>query len=361
MKIGILGGGQLARMFAESSKNLGVEIICIDPDPNASASHVMKVHQCVLSDIRRIRKIFADVDCITYETENLSYNQTRQLSQIHQVHPPINALKLTQDRLLEKQLLTSLHIPTTEFYPVNSEKSLKKAAELVGFPCILKTRRNGYDGKGQIKLNNSADINPSWNAMQSKDLILEKFINFDFEVSLISVRSKTGEIKFYPLTRNIHEHGILKSSEAPFINQKLEKEAHHYATIMLEKLNYIGVMTIEFFCINNTLLANEIAPRVHNSGHWTIEGAKTSQFENHLRAIVGLPLGDTNATCYSMMFNCIGEEPVNISRILKTDNVHYHSYNKTARKNRKLGHLTICTESKEKFDSEFKALVSEVF
>lgn len=360
MKIGILGGGQLARMLAESSNELGIEIICIDPSNACSAHFVTEVHHCELSDVEKIQQVFADVDYVTYETENLQMSHIDRLANQFKIYPDMAALKVTQDRLYEKQLLTQLEIPTPAYLPVNSLNELNNAITQLGCPCVLKTRRNGYDGKGQFVIRDIDDAEKAWDAMPSIDLILEKFISYDFEVSLISVRSKSGEIKFYPLTLNRHENGILQWSEAPYYNQDLEKFAHQYARSVLKKFNYIGVMAIEFFCVNRSLLVNEIAPRVHNSGHWTIEGADTSQFENHLRAIADLPLGSTNASHYSAMMNCIGNEPHDIQGLLQIEGLHYHSYGKAARNNRKLGHITICANSKEKLASSVNECINAI-
>ena len=345
MKIGILGGGQLARMLADAAKKIGIETVCIDPDIECSAKFVTEVLHCKFDEVNQIINIFSDVDCVTYETENLPYAHVEQLAEKLNIVPDINALRITQDRLFEKELFNSLNIPAPEYYAINSWKDLKKAIDCVGFPCVLKTRRSGYDGKGQAIIRSMNDAEFIWKKMHANNLILEKFVPYDFEVSIIAASSKSGDIQFYPLTKNEHQNGILRISQAPYPDKNLETSAQHYARIILERFNYIGVMAIEFFCVNGSLIANEIAPRVHNSGHWSIEGAETSQFENHLRAIVDLPLGSTTTHCYSAMINCIGKHPENLDALRKLEGVQYHSYDKTARDNRKLGHVTICAES----------------
>jgi 5-(carboxyamino)imidazole ribonucleotide synthase len=354
MKIGILGGGQLAKMMAEAAQSLGIDIICIDPDITCSAKTVAKVHHYHFSDINQIKEILAGVDYVTYETENLPIEPITELSKIFEIYPNIDALKITQDRLFEKQLFTSLEIPTPDYFPVNSWDDLNNALTIFGSPTVLKTRRNGYDGKGQAIISNRDDAQHAWDTLLSNELILEEFIQYDFEVSLIGARDKAGNISFYPLTLNEHKNGILRLSQAPYINESLETQAREYTTKIMSKLNYVGVMTVEFFCVNGLLRANEIAPRVHNSGHWTIDGADTSQFENHLRAVAGLPLGPTKAINFSAMFNCIGHEPKDIDSLLKIDGLHYHSYGKAPRINRKLGHVTICMNSRDKFTAEFR-------
>jgi 5-(carboxyamino)imidazole ribonucleotide synthase len=356
MKVAILGGGQLAAMLAESGKKIGVETLCIDPNTTCSASHVTEVIHDDLKNSQAIHQALADVACMTYETESLPYNQVRKLSKKVPVHPPIHALKITQDRFYEKQMLTSLHIPTPVYHRIRLDQ-LRNTVRMMGLPCVLKTRRNGYDGKGQMIIKNDEDITAATETMKNKALILEEFIPFDFEVSLICVRSVTGEIRYYPLTHNTHQNGILRQSIAPYLNKKLELEAQHHANKILSYMNYVGVMTIEFFVKDQSLIANEIAPRVHNSGHWTIEGAKTSQFENHLRAILGMPLGSTETSSFNVMINCIGKEPDNIINLLNNRHIHYHTYHKAPRENRKLAHITICSDSKEHFESEFKPLI----
>lgn len=356
MKIGILGGGQLAKMLAEAAKELGIRTVCIDPDTACPAKSVTEVHHCDLSNTSEIDAIFTNVDFITYETENLSINYIEQLANKHKLKPGIEALKISQDRLYEKNFLNNLNIPTTQFLPISSWDSLHNAINTLGSPCILKTRCSGYDGKGQSVIRSMHDAEIAWNEMESTELILEKMIDFDAEVSMIAVRNKIGDILFYPLTRNEHESGILRFSHAPHADVNLENSARQYVSDILKAFDYVGVIAVEFFCVNGALIANEIAPRVHNSGHWTIEGADTSQFENHLRAITNLPLRSTNTNQYCTMINCIGNEPDDINGIKKMEGVYYHSYGKVARKNRKLGHITACANSKADLESIIKNL-----
>lgn len=347
MKIGVLGGGQLAKMLAISGYPLGIEVICIDPHVDCCAKQVTKVFHSDFDNMSEVIEHFDDVDCVTYETENLALTSIEWISQRYKLLPEINALKITQDRLYEKNFLRELNIPTVQYTQVESWDELKKFIKMVDYPIVLKTRKNGYDGKGQVIIRNYAEAKNAWQSMDSHALIIEKFIAYDFEVSVISVRSDCGEVLFYPLTLNSHKEGILQLSKAPYQNDKLEIIAQKYALAILKKLNYVGVITIEFFCVNDELLINEIAPRVHNSGHWTIEGAQTSQFENHLRAISGLPLGSTQTKYFSAMINCIGKEPDNINSLLRIPGLHYHSYGKTPKPNRKLGHITLCSDNEQ--------------
>ncbi len=344
MKIGILGGGQLARMLALSAHQLGIRTVCIDPNQTCSAKNITKVINVGFFDNYQIEKEFSDIDYLTYETENLPIDAVNILSQKYNIHPNIEALKIFQDRLYEKQFLNSLNIPTTKYHDVNSWEDVQKAIRDLRYPFLIKTRKSGYDGKGQAVVNNEHEAKAAWQDFSRKPSIIEKYINFDFEISIISVRNPKGEILFYPIILNQHKNGVLFISQAPYINDELELIARKYALSILQKLDYVGVMTIEFFCQNNSLIANEIAPRVHNSGHWTIEGADTSQFENHLRAIADLPLGSAKPKSFSAMINLIGKKQ-NIRELLAIRGAHYHWYNKEPLDGRKLGHLTLCASN----------------
>lgn len=358
MKIGILGGGQLARMLALSGYPLGFEFICVDPKIDCSAKKVTNVIHCDFNNMDEINRHFNNVDCVTYETENIPLDNIQAIEKKYKLLPNIEALKVTQDRLYEKDFFRKLNIPTAEYDSIETWDNLKKFIDRVNFPVMLKTRRHGYDGKGQMIIGNLNEAKYAWECMSSHALIVEKFIPYHFEVSLISVRNSSKEVSFYPLTLNKHKNGILRISEAPYENIELKNKAEIYALNILEQFNYIGVMTIEFFCLNNALIANEIAPRVHNSGHWTIEGADTSQFENHLRAISGLPLGSTKAKGFSAMINCIGNEPKKIKELLKLPGLHFHTYGKQAMLNRKLGHITISDNNRDEFTINVKKAMS---
>ena len=340
MKLGILGGGQLARMLALAAYPLGIRTVCIDPNPEACARDVTEVITAEFTDESALHQFLSAVDVVTYETENIPLSCAGKVAQERPLYPSLETLRIAQDRLHEKTFFQSLQIPTPAFFPIGSAPELSQAVIQTGLPSMLKTRRMGYDGKGQRLLKTSADIGESWNSLQNPELILEEFIQFEYETSLISVRNKQGDMRFYPLTRNEHRHGILRSSEAPLHHAALQQQAQSYATQVLETLDYVGVLAIEFFYDGQRLLANEMAPRVHNSGHWTIEGAQTSQFENHLRAVFNLPLGSTEALGQVFMLNCVGEMP-DIQSCLSIPGAHYHAYGKIPRPNRKLGHVTL--------------------
>lgn len=339
-KIGVLGGGQLARMLALAGYPLGIEIYCYESVPDTCAAQVTQVMRGDFQDQDALMCFAQQVDCVTFETENLPLACAETIARTVPLLPNLEALRLTQDRLLEKRLLRSLGIPTTHFYGISSLADLENGLSQSGFPAILKTRRQGYDGKGQVLITDRESAVHAFKQLHQYETILEAFVPFTKEVSLISVRSSCGEIKFYPLITNQHESGILRVSRAPCVDARLQKMAEGYAAKLIQKLDYVGLMTIEFFVVNDELIANEIAPRVHNSGHWTIEGAVTSQFENHLRAIAGLQLGATEAVGHSVMCNLIGNEPT-LASILRIPHTHYHTYGKSPRLGRKLGHITV--------------------
>lgn len=346
MKVGILGGGQLAKMLSEAASDIDVDTLCVDSQAEACAKDVTTLMQADLNNPSAIEQHFKSVDCVTFETENLPFATVAALAAKFKLSPSTEALRVTQDRLLEKDFLTSLTIPVASYIEVASESDLQTAATTLGYPYILKTRRHGYDGKGQAFIDNDDAAKSAWQEIASTELIAEKVIRFDMELSLISVRGSSGVIRFYPLILNQHEKGILRISCAPYRDDELTAQAQAIATTIMEQFDYVGVMTVEFFCVDGKLLVNEIAPRVHNSGHWTIEGAKTSQFENHMRAICDLPLGPTDATSYSAMVNIIGSAPLNQEELEGLSGVYYHWYGKEPRAGRKLGHVTICANSK---------------
>lgn len=355
MKLGILGGGQLARMLALAAYPLGIRTLCLDPNPKACAGDVADLMVGEFTDKSALCQFLSDVDCVTLETENIPLSCAEFVLKTRPLYPTAKALEIAQDRLHEKSLFKSLHIPTPAFLSVESAEELTRAVSDLGLPAVLKTRRFGYDGKGQYVLRTQSDISKSWHCLQTQSLILEEFISFEYELSLIAVRNKNGEIRFYPLTQNHHIKGILYSSEAPFNNHALQQEAQNHAIQILDALQYVGVLTIEYFYDGNKLIANEIAPRVHNSGHWTIEGAYTSQFENHLRAICDLPLGNTEVMGHCFLLNCIGEM-LPPKSYLHIPGLHYHTYGKTPRPNRKLGHITLVDLNLERYQKNKQIL-----
>jgi 5-(carboxyamino)imidazole ribonucleotide synthase len=346
MKIGVLGGGQLGRMMALAARPLGINIRVFDTSPYCSAGQVTELVAGSFDDTSALDHFADGLDVITYEFENAPVAAARHLARHKTVFPPPEALAVSQDRLAEKRLFQKLDIPTVEHAALDSFEELDRAVRQVALPAILKTRRLGYDGKGQFILQTPNDTSRAWQALKGGSFLLESLIAFDRELSVIAVRDRAGGTSFYPLVENHHRDGILRWSlaPAPNVTSNIQQQAEHHATRVLDALSYVGVLTIEFFEVVGRLIANEMAPRIHNSGHWTIEGAVTSQFENHLRAIAGMSLGSTAPTACSLMINLIG-------RIDRTDaaseieGVHVHLYGKSPRPGRKLGHVTILSET----------------
>jgi 5-(carboxyamino)imidazole ribonucleotide synthase len=357
MHIGILGGGQLGRMLALAGYPLGLRFRTLDLSPEAPAGDVSELAAADFNDTDALKRFVRGLDVVTYEFENVPVDPARFLSRRVPVFPPPEALESAQDRLTEKNFFKQLSIPTPEFVAVDSWDDLKHALNEIGLPAVLKTRRFGYDGKGQAVIRKTEDVSHAWQSLGGVPLILEGFVPFERELSILAVRSRSGETAFYPLVENHHAEGILRLSlcPAPGANPELQAEAEAHARRALEALNYVGVLAIEFFERGGHLLANEMAPRVHNSGHWTIEGAETSQFENHLRAIAGWPLGSTATVGYSAMLNLIGTIP-DLRSVLALANVHLHLYGKAPRPNRKLGHITLRAVSQEARDAQLATL-----
>jgi 5-(carboxyamino)imidazole ribonucleotide synthase len=346
MKVGVLGAGQLARMIALAGYPLGLEFIFLDPSADACANRLGEHLHGDYSDPELLAQLAERADVVTYEFENVPAPVAEFLASHTQVHPSPNALAVAQDRLIEKTFFHDIGIPTPQYAAVDNLESLQQVMATIAYPAILKSRTQGYDGKGQSVLRSVDDLAPAWELLEGVPAIVEAFVPFDREVSIIAVRSVSGEIAFYPLAENVHRGGILRVSTARD-NDPMQPAAENYVTRLLEALDYVGVLALELFEINGELLVNEFAPRVHNSGHWTIEGAETSQFENHLRAIVGLPLGSTDLVGQSAMVNFIGGLP-EIKDLLALPNTHLHLYDKEPRKGRKVAHATVHASNAER-------------
>lgn len=343
MIIGIVGGGQLAQMMALAGIPLGMRFIFLDPAEDACAGPLGE-HLVGAYDDTELLSIMAEkADVVTYEFENVPASAIAFLDGKVNVAPSDKALATARDRLNEKSLFRELEIPTVPFATVDSLNDLQQAVSDFGLPAILKTRTLGYDGKGQALLRSEGDVKAAWDSMGNVPLILEGFANFHREVSIITARGKGGEFRFYPLSENHHRDGILHSARN-LRNDPRQEQAEGYARRIMEKLNYVGVMALELFDTDNGLMANEIAPRVHNSGHWSIEGSVTCQFENHLRAIAGLPLGSTDSTGYATMINFIGTMPAR-EKVLAVEGASLHDYGKEPKPGRKIGHATIWSQS----------------
>jgi 5-(carboxyamino)imidazole ribonucleotide synthase len=360
MTVGILGAGQLGRMLALAGYPLGLDFLFLDPAQSPPASRVAPVLQGDFSDSKLLGQLAHGTEVATIDWENVSLEALRTLAAAGaRIAPPIPAVATAQDRVSEKRLFERLSIPTTRWQAVGSRVQLERALKEIGLPGVIKTRRLGYDGKGQAVVKTREDAERAWQEMGSVGLIYEEWIPFDCEVSIIGARSKRGEIAIYPLNGNVHSQGILRLTRAPYGPPRWQRLAAKHLESVLTHFHYTGILTIEFFVRGGRLIANEMAPRVHNSGHWTIEGAVTSQFENHLRAILNLPLGSTRPTGYSAMLNLIGNMPSRAT-ILGWEGVHLHNYDKEPRPGRKIGHCTLVETTARRRDQRARQLLSEL-
>jgi 5-(carboxyamino)imidazole ribonucleotide synthase len=349
--IGILGAGQLGRMLALAGYPLGHRFRFLDPASDSPAGLLADHLALGYADTSALEQFASGLDVVTYEFENVPVEAARHLEKFVPVYPPSLALEKAQDRFVEKSFFQELGIPTPKF-TINGLDNGFTDKNGFGFPAVLKTRQMGYDGKGQSIVHSQAEVA----AEKAVDCILEEFISFDRELSIIAVRNKSGETKFYPLIENHHRDGILRLSLVlGNVPAELQKQAEEYATRVMSALNYVGVLTIEFFEKNGHLLANEMAPRVHNSGHWTIEGAVTSQFENQVRAVCDAPLGSTNPLGVCAMVNLVGTLPDETS-ILKIEGAHLHLYDKAPRPKRKLGHITLVEKDVESLNEKLNEI-----
>jgi 5-(carboxyamino)imidazole ribonucleotide synthase len=359
MKIGIVGAGQLGRMMALAGYPLGLTFQFLDRDAQTPGGQVGPILVGELTDRKLLGELSTGNEVLTFDWENIPVEALEGLPGNARIAPPLRALAASQDRLSEKRTFELLGIPTTRYAAVDSPESLEMAIKHIGLPGILKTRRLGYDGKGQFVLRKPADIAKAWEAVGKAPSLYENLVPFDAEVSIIAVRGLNGDVAFYPLNLNVHRDGILRLTRAPYGNAALTRQAQRAAKKLLQHFKYVGVLTIEFFVKRGGLIANEMAPRVHNSGHWTIEGAETSQFENHVRAIAGLPLGSTKARGHSAMINLIGKLPDRVP-LLGDAGLHWHDYGKAPRPGRKLGHLTLVESTPRTRDRRIFKVLGEI-
>ncbi|HEY8097330.1 MAG TPA: 5-(carboxyamino)imidazole ribonucleotide synthase [Methylobacter sp.] len=356
MRVGVLGAGQLARMIALAGIPLGLEFIFLDPSADACANRLGEPLIGDYNDPALLAQLAERADVVTYEFENVPAEVAEFLTSHTQVHPSPKALAVAQDRLVEKTFFHDIGIPTPDYAAVDSLESLQHAMTTIGYPAILKSRTQGYDGKGQSLLKSADDLTGAWELLQGVPAVVEAFVPFNREVSIIAVRSVSGEIVFYPLSENLHRGGILRVSECR-ADDPMQQQAESYVSRLLEALDYVGVLALELFEIDGQLLVNEFAPRVHNSGHWTIEGAETSQFENHLRAILDLPLGSTAPVGNAAMVNFIGGLP-KTEELLAIPHAHLHLYDKAPRKGRKVAHATVRAENQQQLSELVKQLTT---
>ena len=358
MNVGIVGGGQLARMLALAGHPLDLRFTFLDPAADACAAPLGTHLVGAYDDPGMLRQLAAVSDVVTYEFENVPEAAIAYLSGHTAVYPGARALAVARDRWHEKSLFRALGLPTAGFRAVDDLAGLKQAVSELGLPAVLKTRTLGYDGKGQAVLHAPVDVERAWQRLGGVPLILEGFVRFAREVSIIAVRGRDGELRFYPLADNEHRDGILRSSRCRPADG-VQAEAERYARAVLEALDYVGVLALELFQVGDTLLVNEMAPRIHNSGHWTIEGAAVSQFEQHLRAILGLPLGDTRALGHAAMINYIGTEPP-AAQVLAVPGARLHDYGKRPSPGRKLAHATVVAADAGGMDAALSCLMALV-
>ncbi len=363
MNVGVLGAGQLGRMLALAGHGLGMRFSFFDPNPDSPVRDVGELTVADYSDSAALERFTHGLDVATYEFESIPVAAVETVARRVPVFPPVQALKVSQDRVLEKRCFQHMSIRTAPSRDVTSRGDLDKAAHEIGLPAVLKTRRLGYDGKGQVVIRDENGLADAWETLGGVPLILEQFIEFDRELSIIGARSRSGEIVFYPVVQNEHSGGILSRSAAPAdVAETKVRAGREYVRRLMASFDYVGVLALEMFESGEKLIANEIAPRVHNSGHWTIEGAETSQFENHLRAISGRELGSAGAHGHSVMLNILGTVP-DVARIETMTGAHVHMYGKAPAPRRKLGHVTVtgddAAEARDRAAAVLRAMAPE--
>jgi 5-(carboxyamino)imidazole ribonucleotide synthase len=344
-------------MLALAGYPLGLRCEFLDRDAKTPGAQVAPTLIGELDDAEKLKELAARSDVLTFDWENISGKALAPLRRLTRIRPSPTALRISQDRLHEKALFTRVGIPVARHAAIDTHAQLERALMRLGLPGVLKTRRFGYDGKGQALIHSGADAQAAWERLCGQPLIYEAFQVFSREVSIIGARSARGELAYYPLAANTHAGGVLRYSVAPYVNLRLGRAAAVYLKRVMQALDYIGVLAIEFFVVDGKLIANEMAPRVHNSGHWTIEGCVTSQFENHLRAICDLPLGSTRALGAAAMINFLGNMPSR-ERLLSLEGLSFHDYGKAARAGRKLGHCTILKRSASERNAALKQALS---
>ena len=356
--IGILGGGQLARMIALAAHPLGLRCRVLDPAPDPPAAAVAEHIRGDFDDTAALARFADGLEVATCEIEHLPDVALETVAAAVDVRPRVGAIQVARDRLVEKTFLREAGIPTTRFAAIDGSADLADAIERLGLPLVLKTRTAGYDGRGQVVAHSRAQAAEAlWN-LGPQGLIAEAWVAFDRELSVVAARSHCGEFALYPVAENRHAEGILRwtLAPAPRAGVALVDSADAIARQLVLALDYVGVLVVELFQVGERLLVNEIAPRVHNSAHWTIEGSETSQFENHLRAVLGLPLGATTATSNWVLFNLLGDSP-DLGRLLELRGAHVHLYGKAPRPGRKIGHVNCRADDPQAARPRLEALL----
>jgi 5-(carboxyamino)imidazole ribonucleotide synthase len=354
--VAVLGGGQLGRMLVQAGQRIGVDCRLYVPNPETVESGAVPVINAAWDDEDALRSLAEGATVATWEVEHVPLGTVMILSQLLPMHPAVSVLANVQDRMLQKGLFDSLGLPTAPWMAPADLESCREAAARFGLPLVAKARLGGYDGRGQRILRCDADVVEAWSQRGPHGFILERFVSFTDECSIVSVRGRNGEIRHWPVVENRHRDGILTTTLAPHPTWSpgLQARAEAIASALLRHLDYVGVLAVEMFRNGETLLINEVAPRVHNSGHWTIDGAGCSQFENHLRAILGRPLGETSARGHAAMINCLGTMP-DVKQTADMG-VHRHDYRKQPRAGRKVGHLTVVGATAAERDARLAVL-----
>lgn len=366
--IGVLGGGQLARMFTVEALRLGYRVVVLDADPRCSASQVGAA--CVagqLDDASAAKTLAAQCDVITLDTEHVPASLLEKLEELVPVLPCARVLSLVQDRLAQRRFIANQEVPQVLFAEVSDRTTLHAAAAKVGLPCILKTRRSGYDGKGQRRVDNAADLDQAWSELGSAPATAEAFVDFEREVSALLVRDQDGNVRFYPPAENEHRQHVLYKTRVPArLSPVIVEQVNAIGGQLAHALNHVGMMAVEFFVTREgTVLVNEIAPRTHNSGHYTLGGCVTSQFEQHLRAICGLPLGDTRLRQPAVMLNLLGDLWNNgapdFHQVLASTDAHLHLYGKSPPlPGRKMGHILVLSANAEDADADAERMIQRL-
>lgn len=353
--VAVLGGGQLGRMLALAGRRIGVDCRLFAPDPEAAAS-AAPVIIAAWDDHAGLRRLAEGAAVATWEVEHIPLATIEHLAELLPLHPCASVLAAVQDRARQKGLFDALGLATAPWRAPGDLAACRTAVAQLGLPLVAKARLGGYDGRGLSILCCDADVEEAWNRHGAHGFILERLIGFTDECSIVSVRGRDGEIRHWPVVENRHRGGILEMTLAPHPrwSQAMQAQAEAIAGAILRHLDYVGVMAVEFFRTGDGLVINEMAPRVHNSGHWTIDGAVCSQFENHVRAILGWPLGSTEALCHAAMINCIGSMPTEQSTAGVW--VHRHDYGKDPRPGRKVGHLTLVAATPDERDARLATL-----
>lgn len=359
-QVGILGAGQLGQMLTQAAIPLGLTTNCLAVSALDPAGRVGPITVANLQDFDSIRNWARRVDIVTYEWENFPAELVAAISEVRPIAPPVKAIAAAQDRAFEKQLFVDLEIPIPAFRTPTNAQELTDARESLGGALMVKTRTGGYDGLGQLRLEPGEDPQPALDLIQAQPVLVEQVVDYEYEASIIAVRSVENEVVCYPVCRNMHQSGILFTTHAPCeVPSRLRSALEEAITRILKQLDYVGVLALEVFVIGDRFFANEFAPRVHNSGHWTIEGAETSQFENHIRAVAGLPLGSAAPRGHSGMVNLVGSLP-DLEELLSLPGTHLHLYGKTPRPGRKLAHVTVTADTPTERDLRMAEVIQIV-